>query len=108
MKGESLVRDLAAALRRATREPPAEALLLSGGVDSAVIAALHPEVPAITVGLARDPARQPTECSTCAATTKRLACGDDLTPVAGWPSSCTSPGIRWRRQPPSPWRRWMT
>jgi asparagine synthase (glutamine-hydrolysing) len=42
---------LLAALERATRETPGDALLLSGGIDSSLLAALGPRMPVITVAL---------------------------------------------------------
>lgn len=41
------------ALKRALEDKPADVLLLSGGIDSSILAALDPETPAITVVLER-------------------------------------------------------
>ena len=54
------------ALKRAIENNPADALLLSGGIDSSILAALDPKTPAITVvlegqGIDLGPAQQVTE-----------------------------------------------
>ena len=54
IKGENpfdKAQQLRYALKRAIENNPADALLLSGGIDSSVLAALDPKIPAITVVL---------------------------------------------------------
>lgn len=75
-------RALETALRRAVRERPATAVLLSGGLDSSVLAALAvdelPQPPlAVTVGLADDAPEL--RCERCASwATRPDGCGSDL------------------------------
>lgn len=72
------------ALQRAVRETPGDALLLSGGLDSSLLAALNPRLPAITVVLEGWSSRlKPyagAGCAVCARTaTYSEGCGADLT-----------------------------
>nr|MDQ3043543.1 asparagine synthase C-terminal domain-containing protein [Chloroflexota bacterium] len=69
---------LTSALRHAVNESPADVLLLSGGVDSATLAALDPRPVAITVVLAVEEDSPRPTCGRCADWASRPpGCGED-------------------------------
>src|SRR5947209_4346345 len=75
---------LLSALRRAVHETPGDALLLSGGLDSSLLAALNPRLPAITVVLENWSSRLKPHtsagCAVCARSEMYPAgCASDLT-----------------------------
>lgn len=51
LSAKDKIQKLRYALKRAVKAQPADALLLSGGIDSGLLAALDPKTPAITVTL---------------------------------------------------------